>query len=192
MRNDEHQDLEELLPWYVTGRLDTDEHARVAAHVAACAECQAEIDFQRRLEAEVARLPLDVERGWAAMRSKLAAQDAAPRGRLRQAWLGWGVAATLAVVAGVSWLPRTEAPQYRALGEAQVAQGGNVVVVFHPDTTERRMRAALSAGEARLVDGPTAAGGYVLSVPAARRGAALASLRADANVVLAEPIDGTP
>ena len=69
-----------------------------------------------------------------------------------------------------------------------MAQGGNVVVVFHPDTTERQMRETLKAGQARLVDGPTAAGGYVLAVPAAKRTAALAALRARENVVLAEPI----
>jgi len=191
LQNDEHHELEALLPWYVTGQLEADEHARVAAHVATCAECQAEANFQRKLEAEVARLPLDVERGWALMRQRLAANDDAPvrRGRFREAWLGWGVAATLAVVAGASWLPQTPPAQYAALGEAPQAKTGNVVVIFHPDTTERQMRATLKAGEARLVDGPTAAGGYVLSVPAARRTAALAALRAQGNVVLAEPID---
>ena len=192
MQNDEHHELEALLPWYVTGQLEADEHARVAAHVATCAECQAEANFQRKLEAEVARLPLDVERGWSLMRQRLEANDdaPAPRGRVRTTWLGWGVAATLAVLAGVSWLPQTPPAQYAALGEAPQAKNGNVVVIFHPDTTERQMRATLKAGEARLVDGPTAAGGYVLSVPAARRTTALAALRAQENVVLAEPIDG--
>jgi len=196
LQNDEHHELEALLPWYVTGQLEADEHARVAAHVASCAECQAEAGFQRKLEAEVARLPLDVERGWALMRQRLEANDDAPARprRVRETWLGWGVAATLAVVAGVSWLPQLQPAPYHALGEASAAQAGgagsgNVVVIFHPDTTERQMRAALKAGEARLVDGPTAAGGYVLSVPATRRTTALAALRAQGNVVLAEPID---
>lgn len=195
LAKDAHDELSELLPWYVTGRLDADEEAQVAAHVAGCAECQAEIAFQKRLEAEVARLPLDVERGWSQMRGRIEANDDAPppaalRGRPRASWIGWGVAATFAVVAGVSWLPQTPGPEYRALGAARTAQDGNVVVVFHPDTTERQMRETLKAGEARLVDGPTAAGGYVLHVPGARRTAALATLRAQGNVVLAEPIDG--
>jgi superfamily II RNA helicase len=61
--------------------------------------------------------------------------------------------------------------------------------MFRPDTTERDLRAALVADQARLVDGPTAAGAYVLSVPGARRAAILTALRRRSGVVMAEPID---
>lgn len=194
----EHDELSELLPWFVTGQLSAEETARVEAHVAGCADCQAEVAFEKRLTSEVARLPIDVERGWAQMRGRLEANDDAPpaRGGGRAAWLGWGMAATFAIVAGVSWLPqmqtqtRAQAPEYAALGAAAGADAsGNVVVVFHPDTTERQLRAVLKAGEARIVDGPTAAGGYVLHVAEARKAAALKVLRAQDRVVLAEPIE---
>jgi len=200
MDRDEHRAAQDLLPWYVTGRLDAAEHERVRAHVEACPDCQAEVRTEQRLEAEVARLPLDVERGWARMRERLAA-DATPeqparRIRLPRApagWLGWGVAAALAVTVGVtaavSWLPQTQPASYHALGEATAAEPGNIVVVFLPDTTERQMREALKASGARLADGPTAANGYVLRVPAAQRPAALAVLRTQRVVVVAEPID---
>lgn len=184
--------MHELLPWYVTGRLSAEDQARVRAHVEACAECQAEVRTEERLEAEVARLPLDVERGWADMRQRLAADDAGPARRPRPpvTWLGWGVAAALAVTVGVISLPQAEPQAYRALGAAPAAvAAGNVVVVFLPETTERQMREALKASEARLVDGPTATNGYVLHVAPARRAAALATLRADRSVVVAEPLD---
>jgi anti-sigma factor RsiW len=182
--------VQELLPWYVTGRLDAVEQARVRTHVEACADCQAEVRTEERLEAEVARLPLDVERGWADMRGRLAA-DAAPARWLRvpASWLGWGVAAALAATIGVISLPRPEPAAYHALGSPPAAATGNVVVVFLPETTERRMREVLKASEARLVDGPTAANGYVLHVAPAQRTAALAMLRADKAVVVAEPLD---
>src|SRR5690349_13720920 len=100
----DHDEAAELLPWFVTGRLDPDEQAMVAAHVAGCAACQAEVAFQKQLEVEVARLPLDVERGWAQMRSRLEANDDAPASAVRRSarggWIGWGVAATFAVLAG--------------------------------------------------------------------------------------------
>lgn len=193
----EHDELSELLPWFVTGRLSAEETARVEAHLADCAECQAEVAFEKRLTSEVARLPIDVERGWAQMRGRIEANDDAPPARNgggRATWLGWGLAATFAIVAGVSWLPQTQtqapAPAYAALGAAAAADAsGNVVVVFHPDTTERQLRAVLKAGEARIVDGPTAAGGYVLHVAEARKAAALKVLRAQDRVVLAEPIE---
>src|SRR5688500_6665680 len=149
-----HDALAALLPWYVTGQLAPDEATRVGDHVAGCAECQAEVAFQQQLGAEVARLPLDVERGWAAMRGRIEANDDTPlpaaRRAGRTAWIGWGVAATFAVVAGASWLPqiatpRAPAAEYAALGQAQADASGNVVVVFHPDTTERQLRAVLKA-----------------------------------------------
>jgi predicted anti-sigma-YlaC factor YlaD len=194
MDSDEHRKAQDLLPWYVTGRLDPVEQARLRAHIEACTECQADIRAEERLEAEVARLPLEVERGWAQMRERLAA-EATPARRMAlprpaASWLGWGVAAALAVMVGVSWLPQAPASGYHVLGEAPAAAAaGNIVVVFLPDTTERQMREALKASGARLTDGPTAANGYLLRVPAAQRPAALATLRAQRIVAVAEPID---
>jgi len=198
---DEHHDLQELLPWYVTGRLDEAEQARVDAHVGGCAECQAEVRFQRRLEAEVARLPIDVEEGWASMRRRVEADQAAeprrtaPRAATpRAAWLGWGIAAGLAVVSGVSLMPRDRlageaAPAYHALSAAPAPAPGNLIVIFRPDATEAVMRETLRASHARLVDGPTTADAYVLSVAPEARDAALSTLRARHEVVLAEPVD---
>ena len=62
-------------------------------------------------------------------------------------------------------------------------------MVFRPDLRESDMRRLLKDSDARLVDGPTAANAYVLRVPEAERTDALARLRGDAAVVLAEPID---
>jgi anti-sigma factor RsiW len=197
-QSDEHRELRDLLPWYVTGQLDAAEAARVEAHLDECAECEAEIRFEERLEAEVARLPLDVEQGWARMRQRLA--EDRPGRRVARAitahtpWLGWGIAAAMMLSIGVVMSPALRpaaAPDaYHTLGAAPVAAAGNVVVIFRPDTTERQIRAVLRASNARLVDGPTQADAYVLQIPAARRELALATLRARHEIVLAQPIDG--
>ena len=55
--------------------------------------------------------------------------------------------------------------------------------------TEQQMRVVLTANDARLVDGPTAAGAYVLRVEDARRDEALQRLRQSGQIVLAEPIE---
>jgi anti-sigma factor RsiW len=195
---DEHRELRDLLPWYVTGQLDAAEAARVEAHLDECAECEAEIRFEERLEAEVARLPLDVEQGWARMRQRLA--NDRPGRRVAQAitarapWLGWGVAAAMMLSIGVMMSPglrpAATPDAYHTLGAPPIAAAGNVVVIFRPDTTERQMREVLRASNARLVDGPTQADAYVLQIPAARRELALTTLRARHEVVLAQPIDG--
>ena len=195
---DAHAETIALLPWFVTGALEPDEHARVAAHIAVCAECQAEAALEARLEHAVAGLPLQLETGWAEMRQKLAADvDVKARpARAREPWLGWGMAASLAVVAAVSGYavaPRDAAKTYHTLASAEAPPNvGNVIVIFRPDLRESEMRAVLNANHARMVEGPTAADAWVLRVPAAERAAALQRLRGDAGVVLAQPIDPAP
>ena len=62
------------------------------------------------------------------------------------------------------------------------------MVVFRPDTPEREMRRILQASGARVVDGPTATDAYLLAVPAAQAAPALARLRAERAVTLAQPL----
>lgn len=205
-----HDEIRSLLPWYVTGRLDEAEHARVAAHVSACRECQADLEFERRLEVEVAVAPIDVEHGWTSMQRRMAS---APRSRLGRdliarlgalpgrlwrtgpPWLSWALAAqaALLLVAGALTVrtatPVAQTARYHALSSAPAATSGNVVVIFRPDTRESAMRRALVAADARLIDGPTAADAYVLHVPPSERTRALAALRARHEVVLAQPLD---
>jgi hypothetical protein len=193
---DEHREFRELLPWYVTGQLDAADAARIETHLDLCAECQAEVRFEKRLEAEVARLPLEVEAGWARMRRRVETEQIGglPRWlRLPGPRLGWGLAAALmlglAALLAPSLRPAPTADGYHALGAAPAAEPGNVVVIFRPDATEASMREALRASGARLVDGPTPADAYVLRVPQDGRAAALASLRARREIVLAQPVD---
>ena len=215
LQGDCHQDVQLLLPWYVTGRLDGADHALVEAHLSQCPECLAELRFEHRLDREVAELPIDVERGWSALQSRLAAGPPAggpldaigawlATARRRAArtwltsppWLGWALAAQSAAMVAAALLvvivlavPRPQTAAYHALGAAPVAASGNIVVIFRPDTSERDLRAALNVSHARLVDGPTSADAYVLHVPAAERAADLVALRRRPNIVLAEPID---
>jgi anti-sigma factor RsiW len=209
LHGDPHRDVQSLLPWYVTGRLDAAEQAEVEAHLSACPECQAELKFERRLKAEIVGLPMDVERGWALLQRRMelnppkragrapirawlteAGREASRGWRAGGPWLGWAMVAPLMLlVFAVRTQPPTQAARYHALGAAPVSAAGNLVVMFRPDISERALRQTLRASHARLVDGPTSTDAYVLQVPAADRTAALATLRARAEVALAEPID---
>lgn len=194
-----HRELRDLLPWYATGQLDAADRARVEAHLASCPDCQAEVQFERRLDDEVARMPVDIDRSWSRMKKRMDRDR--PLGRLRQfagaitapaPWAGWAAASFLLLVSGALLLPSMQPAAYHTLSAAPSAASGNVVVIFRPDTRERDMREALVATDARLVDGPTATDAYVLRVPAAKRQAALAILRGRADVVLAAPLDPGP
>jgi len=209
---DEHREAQLLLPWYATGRLDSQDRARVEAHLATCAECQAELAIERRLEAAVAELPAEIGPGWEQLRARLPPARRRPPKRSAGRWgrligrpafgwslgagtLGWAVAAQtvmLLLLGSILVLRPMQPPaRYQALGAppAATAAVGNLVVIFRPDTPEKDFRAILTANALRLVDGPTAADAYVLRVDPARRTAVLAKLRARREVVLAEPID---
>jgi anti-sigma factor RsiW len=209
LHGDDHLEAQSLLPWYVTGRLEGAERAQVEAHLNVCAECQDDVKFERRLHAEIAALPVGVETGWTEMRRRMANDRRSARREtvsarllavLRAAgqrwggehWRGWALAAPAVLVLFVAALalPGARPHPYHALAATRgVAPVGNALVIFRPDTPERDLRAALEAGRARLVDGPTAADAYVIRIPAGKRLAVLAQLRGRADVELAEPID---
>lgn len=208
LTGDSHRQVQNLLPWFVNGSLDEDEAAAVEAHLAECDECRADLESEFALGREVSVASLDVDQGWAAMRARIEGGDgvlAAPplpdnvvsirrKPFLRSPIaIGWAIAAqaaVLALVVGGIELTRSEPTHvYHALGSAPVPATGNVIVIFRPDATEQAMRAAFTRTGASLVGGPTPSDAYVLHIDIARRDNALAVLRGDRNVVLAEPID---
>lgn len=201
---DQHEDSNALLPWYVTGRLDADDRARVDSHLKTCAQCQADLVAERRLHAAFAadgEAVGDVDAGWAGLRRRLGSEPVRGAGRIAEQWrssapwLRWTIAAQLALLAVglvALWnLRQAPAPAaaYHALGAGRDAAAGNVVVVFRPDISESALRQTLREARARLVDGPTAADAYVLAVPVAGRDLTVAKLRQDRTILLAEPVD---
>src|SRR5260370_1400039 len=80
---DPHAAVQRLLPWYLTGRLETAEHDAVEAHLAQCPECRAELQTERQwqlLQPGDGPTP-DVEDGWARMRARLEGEAARPPAR---------------------------------------------------------------------------------------------------------------
>ena len=94
---DEHQAVQALLPWYVNGTLEGEELARVQGHLAKCARCQADAEWESSLRtadpAEGAALNAEVDRHWAALRRRLDPSGTKASGRdaagswLRARWL---------------------------------------------------------------------------------------------------------
>ncbi|HEX7694747.1 MAG TPA: zf-HC2 domain-containing protein [Sphingomonas sp.] len=197
-----HDQTRQLLPWYVNGTLEADERAMVDAHLSDCAECRADLAAEQALARDVAALPVDVEHAWSTLSDRIDA-DAPPR-RLadpvpffrRKVAMGWAFGGPLAAAAAVAFavaiVPGARPPAgqtYRALGSPSIAQPGNALVMFGPEARERDVRAALTGAGARIVDGPTASGAYVVRIAPERRVQALAGLRTAPSVALAEPID---
>jgi len=209
---DRHAEVHLLLPWYVTGQLDAVETAFVAEHLAECGACRADLVQERHLADAVARDTGETGDSWAVMAARLDATSsvsvatAAPRRRtrdplraarravMRPRTLRWVVAAQFVAMLALGAQTLTQRYDgrpgaYHVLGDAGATHSGNVLAMFRPETSEAAFRRALQASGARLVDGPTASGAYVLAVPG---DAALARLRRDADVTMAEPIEQAP
>ena len=141
-----------------------------------------------------------IDEGWARMRSRIAAQRRGPRRILAAANDAWsvvrrpGIAIAMAaqfafVLFAAGLFLSFSRPSYHALGAATAPAAANVLVMFKPDATEQQVRELLRANGATLVGGPTDADAYMLHVAPTARSAALAKLRSNAEVALAEPID---
>ena len=198
-----HLRVGHLLPWLLGGTLEDADIALIEAHLPTCPQCQADLDWQRLLRDAAPALDagFDADRALAKLLPRLGPQaPRAPRigvlDRWRaalaghSAWLRWSAAAQLVLIGALALMlvrPAPDGADYRALGAAPRAQD-QLVLVFKPDTPEREMRRILRASGARLVDGPTAADAYVLALPTAQASAALARLRAESAVTLAQPL----
>jgi hypothetical protein len=110
----------------------------------------------------------------------------------QSSWLRWAVAAQWVAIIGLGalLLRPDETPAYHVLG-AGPAAGGNMVVMFQPNISERELRHILQAQNARIVDGPTVTDAWLLSVPTERHAQVLQALRANPAVRLAEPLEGS-
>jgi anti-sigma factor RsiW len=196
-----HDEAEELLPWYVTGRLDAADRERVEKHLTDCARCQAELRVERRFAEDYRAYSPQVEASWMSLRERIEPAAASPREAANSNWwpslsrpaLAGLMAAQLAVVVvtagAVSYFGQPDAA-YRALGSAPVAASANAIVIFQPQTREAQLRQLLNSSGAELVGGPTDADAYVLHISPSARSEALAHLRGNPEVVMAEPIDG--
>lgn len=206
---DHHAAVQTLLPWFAAGTLDDAEAAAVQAHLDGCARCRGDLEFERLLRAARPAETADdgaVERGLAALHARMAAAAppapaAAWPGRWRHAWQRWAgargalavqsaaVAAAVALLVVVVLPPSPEGARYRGLGGNGAP--ANAVVTFRAGATEADIRAALHGGGARLVDGPTVTGAYLIVLPTADA-AALARLRAMRGVAQAESLQAGP
>jgi anti-sigma factor RsiW len=216
--SDEHQKVQMLLPWYVSGTLDAQETASVEAHLQACPDCQAELASERLLKAEFAGIAVGADKSWSELRNRIAPEArrrSAPtrlvsglsdrmsgliKGWRRSApWMQWAVGLQAAGLVAAAALFGPASPMvmakanipaaYHVLGAAPGATAANLAVMFRPDATVSQVHDVLGGIDARVVDGPSSTGVYMLRVGVSARGQALSRLHAASIVQMAEPVD---
>ena len=187
----ERDEIEALLPWYVTGRLDAREHARVERYVRDHPEIQAHVTLAREeSDATVIANEAIPAPGHEALDRLRASIAAAPRrqslgaafGDLANRFGDWiaglappqlalaaAVAALLvmlqAAAIGALVLERAGAPAYQtAGGEQTTGESVELLVGFAETATMGDIAALLKRLDAVVVDGPRA-GLYRLRLP---------------------------
>lgn len=203
-RPGEHEAVALLLPWYVNQSLDGEERARVQAHLGHCLVCRRELTGLQALAASVAKAPLlDLKPDAAyarlqrrlpprAMAAKPTAKPVARR-RFRPAAPRWLAAAAAMVLLALPfspvWHPVEPGAGFRTLSDHPLAKpGGDLRLVFAPGLPAERIAGLLRDIGGQVVDGPSAVGAYAVRLERADPGAALAFLRGQEGVLLAEPV----
>jgi hypothetical protein len=166
----------------INGTASDAERQQVQQHLSGCAECAAEADFQRQLQAAVAPTdaPItDPRAAWESFRARLdnqresgfaGVQLARRPSSLRRGWLPWAAAAVLlqGIVLGalgeVLWGRASSGPAtmpvpagpYRTLSDTSAtARMPTVRVVFASSMTLAQLRGLLANAHLQVVSGPS-------------------------------------
>jgi hypothetical protein len=191
-----HEEVWQLLPWYVNGTLDDPERNTVAQHIPICQTCEGEIARCRTIASllhssdlaawtpspeHFTRLMTRIDRESAlttAERWRLRIYEWVEKSRLAfqgtPSPLRWALAVQTAVIvllAAAIVLQTSTAPPlfYRTLSDAvSSTEPGrtHIQVVFADDLTERELRALLSTVQGAIVAGPSAMAVYTVVIPA--------------------------
>jgi hypothetical protein len=203
-----HQDISELLPWYVNNTLAEGERLRVKAHLDVCGACRDDLRVELQLFAR-----LSEERGIEYMpaaslkklQSRIEQTDlrgAGPSAAVelavpahRGTWTGLLAASVAALAVAVSLLAadrltRPGGPPgnyYTVTTATERVPDAVIRAVFTPNLTLERLQGVLDAAQLRIVSGPTEAGVYSLASTSAQPVVvSLATLRHDPAVRFAE------
>ena len=186
-----HDEIWELIPWYVNGSLPPAEADAVRRYSSGCEICAAEIERQRLLAEGVAKLePSEAppSHGWESLRARIEADERAraPSGRLRR-WfpslqVGFGLAGTLAAVLLVSVLVMPPSDNgFETLTDGKERGAQTIMFQTVPGVEREALDRVLASHGLTLVAEPSETGVYTATAPAD------ANLEAAANALMATP-----
>lgn len=216
MRHDQHhqgplepQDVEELLPWYVTGRVSREEARGIEAALKTMPDLADKLAQVQREREAVSRAAETVEPAPPETLQRLLQQVETTRqwrvprienqgeagGWLKGAlghnvvWQGAFAAACVAIVAlGVQLYNPTAPDDFGVANKIDPTDGATLLVTFQPAATAGDISALLIGLDATIVDGPKPGGAYIVRIPAGQASdvdAATTALMSHKDLVLA-------
>jgi hypothetical protein len=176
----EREDIEKLLPWYVTGRLGRADTSKVQSYLSQHPDVLGQLDLIRAELQETVRANEAI--GWppSGMRDRLMASLPPTRGRLSGRWLSSLVDFfTMPTARGVQWaafvaalfvlaqaalitslLVRSSDQTYQVASGASQADGLSALIAFSDDAKAPAIERLLAEFDANIVDGPKPGGVY--------------------------------
>lgn len=171
-----HEEVNELLPWYVNGTLEGLEHARVEGHLGTCLKCRRALNEERRLKVLIEKSShsnVAAADGFEHLISRIDARSQErDSGHALREWrmTRWSIAATLLLAVGAgSWfaltpLERPPPSEFMTASDPSEASALSLDVVFNENLTAADREALLREIGARVVEGPSAIGRYRLQL----------------------------
>jgi hypothetical protein len=176
-----HEEILEILPWFVNESLGEKERRRVLAHLQQCAECRSERDRLQALQQIVAEEDgsdtADYQVPFRRLMNRIAVTETnrTSMGELQRRariprWAPWvGVAATLVAAllfVGVLNPGRQGPEEYRTLSSTTEAPGvpRRIALTFEQPIKAETLRAALIETGSNIVSGPDRNGTYIVEI----------------------------
>jgi hypothetical protein len=195
-----HDQVSQLLPWYINESLNADEKTLVEAHLKHCQWCQQALANERLMIKGIEpniQVP-NVDDAFVKMMNRIESTSSTTTKntsslfqQIRKKWfspvsipMAWLVlpqfAVLLIIVLSLTDLLKNEA-NYQALSNGS-AINSNVVIIFKSKATLAEVTGTLQRYDARIVDGPTVTNAYLLQVPNEQLEQVINGLRIDKNV----------
>lgn len=180
-RKSVHDDITQVLPWFVNGSLAEKARQGVIAHLTRCAECRQERDRLQRLQQMIAEEDGsdigDYELPFRRLMNRIAVSEAnrasvgelTPRRRL-SVWVPYlGLAASIAVaVLFVALMNPAKKPpeEYRTLSSVSGVNGvpHRIALTFVKPIRAETLRAALIETHSDIVSGPDKNGTFIVEI----------------------------
>lgn len=179
-----HDDVEQLIPWYVNGTLNEVEMDLVNRHIGSCQRCAGavalEVQFARRLRREPGNLPEPPgpQAAWSEFTRRL------PRPRLRAVPAAALTVAMLIVASGAFLVgQQLQPPVFQTMTTSPTHQGPVIQLSFEADVPEHTIRGVVLELGGTVIAGPTATGIYRIGLPAGADGPARVARLRDLQAV---------
>lgn len=163
-----HQQILELLPWFVNGTLNEREQSMLNEHLKGCGECSHEVEIlieTSKVFHATTEPPKD-SIGQARSDFLQQLEGRSETAGFRARWMIPASVAACLLIAALFMGPLSRQEEtFNTLGNNVSNSGPVIQLVFHPDTPERAIRSLVLRDQGHIISGPTAQGVYRLELP---------------------------